>query len=232
VEVEMRDAQVMQLRDRFMRLVASTLDHQVIASGWFEILLGLYQSKGRYYHTLDHIADLLARLDARDHSGLMGNRLEIEMAIWFHDAIYDVRSTTNEDDSAQLAASFFATVGIAPAKMIDHGVLRYRDNSIFAGRVLDAIEATKHTGVEVIAHGARVMLDLDLAGLADPWERFDENNAKIRREYAIYNDEQWRWGRAKFVTSILARPHIFYGQRELEKPARENLQRHLRDLVG
>lgn len=221
----MHDAQVSQLRDRFVRL-ARTPETQTIFVGWFEVLAGLYGSAGRYYHTLDHVAELLARLDVSEAAGIPGYRLDVEFAIWFHDAIYDVKSKTNEADSAALARACLQTIGIVEAST-------YPNESNFCKRVLGAIEATKHLGDDLNGHHtAKVMVDLDLAGFADPWDVFDGKNRAIRKEYAIYTDEQYRWGRTRFMSGLLTRPKIYYLHGQWEKPARVNIERHIRELVS
>ena len=56
-----------------------------------------YTEPHRRYHDLRHIADMLCKGEALKLSD------EQVMAVWFHDAIYDPTSKTNEADSAVLA---------------------------------------------------------------------------------------------------------------------------------
>ena len=61
-------------------------------------LQGLYAEPHRAYHTWEHIEALLAqfaRLDWADPKG-------VEIAVYYHDAIYNPLAATNEADSAEL----------------------------------------------------------------------------------------------------------------------------------
>lgn len=215
---------------RFVGLVRRLSGHgrDYVASGWFDVLRGLYSEPHRKYHGIAHIDNLLDRLDAlRPFSAPHLDRLlEAEVAIWFHDAVYVVGSKVNEETSALLARSFMFSIGCTDTV----GGLGGRPGSAL-DIVQDAIMATKHDGRELANNAARVMVDLDLAGFADPWDRFEENNARIREEYAAVPDEQYRWGRIAFLSNLLNR-RIFHVLTDLEQPARENIHRHILALAA
>ena len=67
----------------------------------FERLRGAYAEPHRYYHTFKHIAACLEELDAA--RGLAAVFHEVEIALWFHDAVYAPTSTDNERRSAEWA---------------------------------------------------------------------------------------------------------------------------------
>ena len=64
-----------------------------------------YQEPHRHYHTLEHIAAMLHE----------GRRFpldeEQQMAVWFHDAVYEPGSPHNEQKSARLAAKWLVRSG-------------------------------------------------------------------------------------------------------------------------
>lgn len=64
-------------------------------------LIRLYAEPHRYYHTWKHIKTML---DRSEELGIASDRLSL--AILFHDIIYDPRSSTNEEDSANLFKSY------------------------------------------------------------------------------------------------------------------------------
>lgn len=203
------------LKERFVKLVERYTVNPVPARAWADMLIALYQQPHRKYHGLGHIADLLRRMDSV-RGAEFANRSAVEAAIWFHDAIYVVGSAENENKSRDLAASWVDTCEM----------WSIRDQA------LDAIDATKHDGRNLGARpAAQLMVDLDLAGFADPWDDFQAANARIREEFSRYSDEEYRWGRVKFLSGLMTRP-IYNLLTELEAPAKANIARHMRDLIG
>lgn len=71
----------------------------------FARLTTAYSEPVRHYHTLAHITDSLYEFDRL--IGLAEAPHEIEMAIWFHDAVYDPKAHDNEERSAEWAQDFF-----------------------------------------------------------------------------------------------------------------------------
>jgi predicted metal-dependent HD superfamily phosphohydrolase len=178
-----------------------------------------YRQPGRAYHNWDHIAAMLAGLDrVRGEAEFEGVDFDaIELAIFFHDVVYDARAKDNEAQSAALFRR--AAAGIASA-MIDH--------------VAEMILATA-THATSDDPSTRLLLDLDLAVLASDLDAYDRYVAAVRQEYAFVSDEQWRVGRAVVLERFLERMILFqtrpFGQK-LENAARANLQRELAGLTA
>ncbi|MCP5095394.1 MAG: hypothetical protein GY943_07575, partial [Chloroflexi bacterium] len=61
-----------------------------------------YGENGRYYHTLTHIQHVLET--AKTVKSLAQDWTAVQLAIWFHDIIYDPQSLDNEEKSAAFAA--------------------------------------------------------------------------------------------------------------------------------
>ena len=71
-----------------------------------------------------------------------------------------------------------------------------------------------------------LLVDLDLAILAAPAERYAAYAAAIRREYAHVPEDQFRAGRAAVLAGFLARPRLYASPAlaaRWEAPARANL---------
>jgi len=64
-------------------------------------VISRYNEPHRFYHTIDHITDVLKKLNDK---GLEKND-ELFLAAVFHDIIYNPKSNTNEEDSANLFIS-------------------------------------------------------------------------------------------------------------------------------
>src|SRR5215207_157618 len=83
---------------RSWRRCAGALAARPIGPAVFDELVARYSEPHRKYHTLQHLAECLAHFEAvRD---LAEQPAEVEMALWFHDAIYDTQRHDNEEKSA------------------------------------------------------------------------------------------------------------------------------------
>ena len=72
-----------------------------IPAGWYERLTAAYAEPHRHYHNQQHIAECLAEFDQARHLALQPEA--VELALWFHDAVYDPKAGDNEEQSAALA---------------------------------------------------------------------------------------------------------------------------------
>ena len=129
-------------------------------------LLAAYAEPHREYHTLQHLRECLGLLD--EAADAAARPFEVGIALWFHDAIYDVRRSDKTERSADWASAAAAAAGAVPA-VVD--------------RIRSLVLATKHS----IAPGSddeRLLVDIDLAILGAPAERFAEYERQIRAEYA------------------------------------------------
>jgi predicted metal-dependent HD superfamily phosphohydrolase len=178
-------------------------------------LIEAWSTPPRTYHGLEHLHECLTRLDAwRDLAEQPG---EIAMALWFHDAILDVRRHDNEARSGAWALRVLTRAGVD----VDR-----------ARRVRDLVVATRHDGRPCDAD-CRVMLDIDLAILGAEPARYDRYETDVRREYAHVSDFIFRRRRAQLLEDFLVRPRIYRterAKRELEDRARSNLARALERL--
>ncbi len=179
-----------------------------------------YLEKHRFYHGVDHLEDCLRHLDA--HAAAAAAAAEIEIALWFHDAIYDIRASDNEERSTAWARD-----AISGAEWQDPGVA-----AALGERVADLILATQHAAVPAAAD-ARLMVDIDLAILGSGEERFDRYERDVRREYRWVPGFLYRRKRAEVLRSFLDRPSIFLTapfRTRYESRARSNLERSLARL--
>src|SRR5688500_17323708 len=69
----------------------------------FNELIAHYQEDHRHYHTLQHLDECFAVLEKVSPSLIHPG--EFELALWSHDAIYDVMRHDNEEQSADWACS-------------------------------------------------------------------------------------------------------------------------------
>jgi predicted metal-dependent HD superfamily phosphohydrolase len=99
--------------------------------------------------------------------GLADHPAEVELALWFHDAVYRTWRSDNEARSAGWAARVLTQGGVEPASIL---------------RVQSAILATRHAEVELTGDAALVV-DIDLSILGQPAGIYGEFERNVRREY-------------------------------------------------
>ncbi len=75
----------------------------------YEGLVSRYSEPQRHYHNLAHIAECLVEFDSARE--LAKGPVPVELAIWFHDAIYDPNAADNEERSAELAKQSITQTG-------------------------------------------------------------------------------------------------------------------------
>ncbi len=187
-------------------------------------LVSRWSEPWRAYHTLDHLQEMLAELGhcphrfaAQEGYCVHFDQTAIQMAIWYHDAVYSTQAKDNEERSADL---FRVMAG------------RYRLGVDFTDRVVFLIEATKHARV-LDDLNARALCDIDLAILGKSEFDFDEYERQIRDEYNWVPEAQFREKRAEILQSFLKRKNIYstqFFQKKYEERARKNLARSIERL--
>jgi len=174
----------------------------------FERLQAAYAEKRRHYHTSEHIQQCLLKFEEVSH--LAQRPAEVELALWFHDAVYATRSKKNEAKSAAWAMKFLADGGADPET---------------AQRVHDLIMATKHDAPAPSADGT-VLVDIDLSILGADAETFTHFEQNVRREYWRVPGDLFRKTRAAILQSFLDRSSVYgtvYFRQKVEANARRNL---------
>ena len=203
--------------DRFVALVhrcvadARALD----APALFSELHELYTGDGRHYHTPAHLDHCLSRFDMCRE--LMRRPDEVEVALWYHDAIYEPSSPDNERRSAEL---FVARVGAACAEET-------------VARVHDLIMATTHREPPHDLD-TRLMVDIDLSGFGLPWEAFSRDSQAVRAEFAHVSDEEFYGSQIGFLRSLVERERFYasdFFHDRYERQARSNVERTLARLA-
>lgn len=175
----------------------------------FRKIIEDYSNPRRKYHTLEHIYHCLKEFD--EVRSLAENSDALEIAIWFHDAIYQPGSNDNEEKSEELASRYLELMAL-PDK--------------FKRQVKRLILATKHNYIPEDTD-SRLIVDIDLSSLGLPNEEFKKRTEKIRAEYEDYSNEEFRQGSYDFAKSLLSRGGIYLTPQfktKYERQARKNLE--------
>jgi predicted metal-dependent HD superfamily phosphohydrolase len=179
-------------------------------------LIARYQESHRAYHTLQHLQECLALFE--ELRELAERPAEIAVALWFHDAIYDVHAHDNEARSADWAVRALAEAGVAPEAR---------------ERIRSLVLATQHHATPE-SSDAQLLVDIDLSILGAAPERFMQYETQIRQEYHFVPIELFQRKRAAILQSFLLRARLYQTEpmhRRFETTARGNLSRSLAGLV-
>src|SRR5215213_4768714 len=115
----------------------------------FDRLVAAHIEPHRFYHTLEHLNEMFKV--AGKLADAAADPSAVQLAIWFHDAVYDPRGTDNEERSAALAADLLGPLGV-PVETLSH--------------IAAMIRATAHTATGAVDADTAVLLDADLAILS------------------------------------------------------------------
>jgi len=182
--------------------------------GWHARLALFYGEPHRHYHNGQHIAECLAEFDSARH--LAQQPTAVELALWFHDAVYEPKAGDNEEQSAAMARSCLETAGASSlAATVDNLVMATKTHSPEAGP------------------DAALVVDVDLSIFGQGEQRFAEYEKQIREEYRRVPKLIFNFKRAEILESFLARNRIYatdFFATKYEQQARRNLERSIRQL--
>ncbi|WP_027892810.1 hypothetical protein [Calidithermus chliarophilus] len=195
-----------RLIQRWNALMRSLQAPEEVQFGVLDDLLRRYGEPHRSYHNLFHLEALFAALEPHP----VREKAALELAVWFHDAVYDTTRNTNEEESAALAARALEPMGRELARRV-------------SGMVL----ATKHHRSDDPT--TRLLLDADLSILGAEEAVYRRYSRAIRQEYAWVPPEVYREGRLRVLHAFLSRPQIYVTPAfaGLEEVARANLRHEI-----
>jgi predicted metal-dependent HD superfamily phosphohydrolase len=179
-----------------------------------------YGEAHRRYHVWSHIETLL-KLKAWCADDVF-NHQAVELAIYFHDAIYE----PGEDDNEKRSADLMRAVLEKEAAPVNLEVARALILATATHEVPETLE-------KPVKSDCAVFLDMDLAVLGAAPDVFDAYEAAIREEFIALSDTQWASGRRKFLLAMLDRKTIYLTPRfrnTYEQQAQDNLENALKLL--
>jgi predicted metal-dependent HD superfamily phosphohydrolase len=145
----------------------------------------------RCYHDLAHLAAVLGLVDAL--AAEADDADAVRLAAWYHDVVYDPRSTENEGRSAGRARAGLR--GLVP------------DERVAEVERLVLLTAG-HDPAPDDANGA-VLCDADLAVLAAPPQAYAAYASAVRAEYGHLSDAEFTAGRIAVLERLLGLPELY-----------------------
>ena len=185
------------------------------ANAVYDDLVARYSEPHRAYHTLEHIGHCLDEFEQVRH--LATNPDAVELALWYHDAIYDTKTKDSEERSAALAVEEARNASLPDS---------------FGQSVANLIMATKHTTAPTDPD-VQLLVDIDLSILGQTGDKFDEYERQVRKEYEWVAEDAFVAGRSSILKSFLDRSTIYSTQffrNKYETQARRNIARSLARL--
>lgn len=181
----------------------------------FHQLIDKYSEKHRYYHTKEHINYCLKLFDQLTNE--IAQPLIVELAIWYHDAIYNPLAKDNEKRSAILARDFLSRNGVTPE---------------ISDTVYEHILATAgHDKTE--QRDRNLLIDIDLSILGDRPDVYQQFETSVRSEYKLIPAFIYKKKRKDVLNQFLTQDRLYYSEtlyRERELQAKANLRHAINKL--
>ncbi len=203
------------LQKIFFELIEHYSDNQFFKQELWKDINQNYSKKNRYYHTLNHLENLLNQLlqiksEIKDWNCIL-------FTLFYHDIIYKSTKSDNEEKSANFAEEKMLQLSI-PITLIENC-----KNQILATKshLLNKDSDTNY------------FTDADLSILGQDWNSYQSYYKNVRKEYSIYPNLLYNSGRKKVLKHFLEMEKIYktdYFSQKFEINARLNLQKEL-DLL-
>ena len=148
---------------------------------WYEITKQ-WSETHRFYHTLEHLMDLLDQIERR-YPDESKERDKLIITALFHDIIYNPARGDNEEKSAK----FF----MAHCDEINDDI----------DDIYDMILATKTHQAD--SELSKIFNEMDMDIVTRDFDSLMRWEEEIREEFSIFSDEEYREGRLKFLRSIV-----------------------------
>lgn len=173
-----------------------------------------YSEKHRAYHNVEHISDCLNKLDLITEQ--IPLRKEIELALWFHDIIYNPYGKENELKSAKIALDFLQKQG---------------SSEELKSMIYNLIMITVHNK-EPLNDEEKIIMDIDISILGSEYNEYLKYSKKIRKEYKMVPIILYRKKRKEILSNFLKKDKLYYSDYfcDLEKNARNNLKQEIFEL--
>ncbi|GEM_PF-792496 len=190
----------------------------------FGQLIYHYCAPDRHYHNLDHIRTCLIELDKIRHliSG-QGRCDNVELAIWFHDAVYEVWAEDNEARSASMAIFFIHHLMELPPEVASKVAYLIENTAYF----------TKGMKYEVFDDG-KYLVDIDLyVGMGGVPYTFRANSILIDMEWDWADPVERKKSKLKVFQMFEKRRPFFltgYYWERYENQVRTNLASAIKEL--
>lgn len=170
---------------------------------FFDVISKKYSETSRYYHTMQHIIDCLAKLQNHflDLIPSKGDLAVVTIALIYHDVIYNAQREDNELKSAQLARDQLGVLGMQQSRI---------------EQVFELIMATishKHDlpfqPIGTFSFLKDVLIDIDISILSSGRNVYAKYAREVALEYAFLGRSVYKQRRKQVLGGILQMKNIY-----------------------
>ncbi|WP_242107944.1 HD domain-containing protein [Luteimonas aquatica] len=199
-----------------------TLAARLAPEQW-SALQAAYARPARAYHNFGHVGEVMRHCASVAEGPGWAQPLEVQLAVLYHDAVYEAGRKDNETRSAELATAEIA-------RWMPHA-------GVESARVAELIALTARHGQfapedfprDARGDDTRHFLDCDMAILGAPPAAFDAYDRGIAAEYRGHVPGWlFRLNRRRFLKALLGKPRIYlsaFFHERFDAQARANLRR-------
>jgi predicted metal-dependent HD superfamily phosphohydrolase len=207
------------LHVEFTKVIQSLKGDEIATRAWPDSLIQAYTELQRHYHTITHISSML-RL-SQSHQYLITNPTVIQLAIFFHDWVYDPKADNNELQSIDIFKKFAAQLNLPDT--LTEKVCHYIEAT-----TTHSLKQSDNTDEDL-----KLFLDFDLEVLGRSRAEYEVYARQIREEYIYFSEEKYVKGRLGVLEKFLERDRLYFSEAlraELEVRARRNLGAEIEGL--
>lgn len=199
----------------FRKELSLITSDQKLIENFFREIKDKYSESHRHYHNLQHLDFLTKELLPLQET--IHDWTVLVISIAFHDFVYNVSKTDNEERSAEFAYGKLTQLQIEEDR-----------KQKCVQQILATRKHVLHTDSDI-----NHFIDADLAILGANPVSYKHYSQQIRAEYGIYPDDVYFAGRKKVLQHFLGMHSIYktiYFRNRYEGQARENIKAELFDL--
>jgi len=184
----------------------------------WDYLYHQYTQAQRGYHSLDHIFALSKSLGTHFHDVSVDQRRVLQLAIWFHDAVYDSQNHDNEIESTKAFQSLMGSCSLVSAIIL--ATIRHE---------VPLEHSLSPEEIEVL----KTFLDLDLLILSACEQDYKEYMYGIRFEYFHIPPAEYVGARIAVLNRLVSRPRLYFTKtcHRLHDLAKANVEKEIQLLT-
>ncbi len=165
------------------------MDLQQLLEKWnikcdINTVLSMWNESHRSYHNLNHLNDLISQINENKSKFSESEYEKLMLSAIFHDIVYDLSSSTNEEDSANFLMECVVDKSNKDILEVKQMILDTKTHN----STTNLSESFNYYDMNIVEREFDQLLD---------WEN------GISEEFSVYPKEQYKEGRLKFLESLL-----------------------------